>query len=437
MNSEEITNYDVLVEPPIPGEGSGEFQLDNARNHTGNNRLEVFLGMDRENYDSARQRADFDECNRIVDKIVLTVCHKCEPNGRFLVSAAIGGSVLWNQMDEQSAKLLLHSILQPVTILPQRPQTVVEDTEKKRRRRSSLLRRSASESMVGMVLDSKKKMTRSKLDQTQEEPSNWKSTLAGGVTLRRMDVILSQPGYSLDPNSQSVGNNRLHVLVYMQSWQYQNATDNEKEAIVDEALQTVNKFWPGRFLVKSENGYEELTKDQARNALRSMFLMRAGLPKRSSLPTASAMPLPMRSGPVKQASAPAISTNLERQTSASMITSGPQMNMPDSEAYRKKAVSQLKEKKARQKKLSRIEHKGTRHMPAALNPNAQNPAPPTCFGASKKRESTVFKLDPALMNQLVADFDEADFNDLDGPEPLPPTNSNIFGSKFSGSGGFM
>jgi hypothetical protein len=438
MHSAKITNYDVLVEPPIPGKGSGEFQLDKGQNHAGNNRLEVFFNMNRQSYDSARQRADFNECNKIVDKIVATVCHQCVPNGRFLVSSTNGGIVLWNQMDEQSAKLLLHSILQPVNILPQLSQQV-DDAEKKRRRRSSLLRRSASESMVGMVLDNKKKLSR--FSQTQEEPSDWKSTRAGGLTLRRMDVILTQAGDALDPNSQSVGNNRLHILVAMQSSKYQSAPIAGKEAIVDEVIQTVNMFWKGRFLVQGANGHEDLTKNQARHALRSIFLMRAGqsLPKRSSLPPSSAMALPMRSGPIKQASAPAI-PNFERQTSASMINSGPAINIPEVEGLRLAAVDLLKKKKARQNMANRIEHKGRLNMPQTLNSFGQNPAPPISFEASRahKRESTVLgKLDPSLMNQLVADFDDTDFNDGDGPDPLPPTNSNIFGGQFSGGGGYV
>jgi hypothetical protein len=457
MHSAKITNYDVLVEPPIPGKGSGEFQLDKGQNHAGNNRLEVFFNMNRQSYDAARQRADFNECNKIVDKIVATVCHQCVPNGRFLVSSTNDGTVLWNQMDEQSAKLLLHSILQPVNILPQLSQQVddaekkilpqlsqqVDDAEKKRRRRSSLLRRSASESMVGMVLDNKKKLSRFRTDQTQEEPSDWKSTRAGGLTLRRMDVILTQAGNALDPNSQSVGNNRLHILVAMQSSKYQTAPIAGKEAIVDEVIQTVNTFWKGRFLVQGANGHEELTKDEARHALRSIFLMRAGqsLPKRSSLPTSSAMALPMRAGPVRQASAPAIPNTFERQTSASMINSGPAMNMPEVEGLRLAAVDLLKKKKARQNMASRIENNGRQNMPQTLNSFGQNPAPPISFEASRapqKRESTVLgKLDPSLMNQLVADFDDTDFNDSDGPDPLPPTNSNKFGGQFSGGGDYM
>jgi hypothetical protein len=353
-------------------------------------------------------------------------------------------------MDEPSAKLLLHRVLQPSQPKVQKPAAEQQnqeqsDEEKKRRRRSSLLRRSASESLVGMVLDNKKKMSRFQdKDQTQEEPATWKSNRTGDIVLKRMDIILTNSGDALDPNSQSVGNNRLHILVAMQSSKYQQASAEGKESILNEVIQTVNMFWKGRFLVKGVNGHEELSKQEARNALRSIFFVRAGqsLPKRNTLPNpsfrsmASAMPLPMRtSTSVIQSMIP---TKLVKQSSASMINSGPAINIPDVESLRFAAVNQLKKKKARQRITKRIEHQSGRNIPPVINSFVQNASPPIAFGASRvpqKRESTVLgKLDPSLMSQLVAEFDDADFNELD--DPLPPTNSNKFGSRFSG-GGYM
>ena len=160
-----------------------------------------------------------------------------------------------------------------------------QDQHQKRRRRSSLLRRSASESML---VDSKKKLFRMvgagdgpPPREVREEPT-WSSShrIANkdGVilSLNRMDVILTSSRDALDPNSQSVGNNRLHILVAMQSGKYQQATIDGREAILDEVIQTVKTFWKGRFLTESgSDGYEMISKDDARNALRSIFEMRS------------------------------------------------------------------------------------------------------------------------------------------------------------------
>jgi len=82
---------------------------------------------------------------------------------------------------------------------------------------------------------------------------------------------------ALDPNCRSIGNNRLHILVAMQSGKYQQATIERKEAILDEVMQTVNTFWKGRFLTESSEGYYEvLDRCDAKRSLRLIFDMRSG-----------------------------------------------------------------------------------------------------------------------------------------------------------------
>lgn len=412
MDSLDITNYDVLVSPPIPGK-SEEYQLDKSKNHAGNNRLEVFLNMHRSSYDSARKLADFEECDNIVDKIIATVCHQCIPKGRFLVSSIDHktAEILWNQMDEQNAKLFLHSILRPIKPLSAQPSL----EEKKRRRRSSLLRRSVSESMVGAVLDSKKKLSKLHLGVTQEEPS-WMSNRAGGLTLRRMDVMLIDDGQALDPNSQSVGNNRVHVLIAMNSSKYQHSSLEEKETILTEIIGTV-KIWTGRFLVQGTGGYEELSKEDARNSLRCIFFSRSG---QASTQSASGA-LPPINGMNKKGPPP-----LSRQTSQSIMNAGPDVDMPELETLRLAAVNNLKKKKARQQIASRLEDKSGRS-------DAITPTFPVskAIGSSKgrmmKRQSSAFDIGADLMRELAAGFEETEpFNDK---EPLPPTQMNEFATR--------
>ena len=264
MDSGDITNYDVLVEPPTPGK-SEDYQLDKHKNHIGNNRLRVFLNLHRLPYESAWQRDDFEECNKIIDKIFKTVSEQCVPRGRFLVSSSsangdLSDTISWNAMEEASAKIFLRNVLLPA---PKTKDEDEESEEQKRRQRSSLLRRSASETMVGVL----KKIPKA---QTQEEPTTWKSQQNGSATPKRMDVILTKTGDALDPNSQSVGNNRLHVLVAMQSASYQQASLEDREAKINEVITTVNTFWKGRFLKQIRDEYEELSKEEAKEAIRSL-----------------------------------------------------------------------------------------------------------------------------------------------------------------------
>ena len=299
-----ITSYDVLADPSVEGV-VGDYQLDNYKKNVGNNRLKVFLALHQQDYDRARGNYDFLRCEAIVSNILHTLNKKCVPTGRFLINSMstvgidnMNQTPVWILMGEHEAKQLIHGILKRVSPPDlysgtqqqqlQQQQALPHSNanngnkgteELKRRRRSSLLRRSASDSL----LDDSKKVTR--FDQQQrrmsrEEPiwtSSRQITNNGIVSLNRMDVILTSTMDALDPNCQSIGNNRLHILVAMQSGKYQQANDRQKEAILDEVIQTVNSFWKGRFLTETTNGcYEVLDHIDAQRSLRHIFEMRSG-----------------------------------------------------------------------------------------------------------------------------------------------------------------
>eukprot|EP00531_Pseudo-nitzschia_arenysensis_P001843 CAMPEP_0116134200 /NCGR_PEP_ID=MMETSP0329-20121206/10520_1 /TAXON_ID=697910 /ORGANISM="Pseudo-nitzschia arenysensis, Strain B593" /LENGTH=532 /DNA_ID=CAMNT_0003628897 /DNA_START=186 /DNA_END=1784 /DNA_ORIENTATION=- len=313
-NITNITSYDVLSDPSIDGV-IGEYQLENYTKNVGNNRLKVFLGLHQHDYDRACRQENVMACDSIVTNILDTLNKKCVPTGRFLVNTVqnygsnnmqVGSSQeaqspQWQLMGEYEAKQLIHGILKGVKPpdsyryrqqqLQQQQQAAMLSNsdgrngsdEHKRRRRSSLLRRSASES----ILDDSKKVYR--FDQemgkqnrrmSREEPiwsSSRRLTNNRIMSLNRMDVILTSTMDALDPNCQSIGNNRLHILVAMQSGKYQNANDRQKDAILDEVMQTVNSFWKGRFLTESMSGcYEELDSRDAKRSLRHIFDMRSG-----------------------------------------------------------------------------------------------------------------------------------------------------------------
>jgi len=342
-----ITSYDVLVDPSIDGV-VGEYQLDNYSQNVGNNRLKVFLTLYKKEYDRARRQNNAVGCQLIVTEILLTLNTKCVPTGRFLINALPNTNdnrsqlaqmsravnpPAWHLMGIDKSKQLIHGILNdtppplPYRYRQQQMQMQMQEQqaggqsnrsnkkdtdELKRRRTSSLLRRSASDSLLGDL----KKVSRfdQQLQQQQqqglsqnrrmskEEPiwlPSGRSYENGVVSLNRMDVILTSNREALDPNSQSIGNNRLHILVAMQSGKYQLANDRTKEIILDEVIQTVNSFWKGRFLTESLNGsYEVLENIDAKRALRNIFDTRSGqnLFSQASSPALSITPNSISSG---------------------------------------------------------------------------------------------------------------------------------------------
>ena len=147
----DVTNYDVL----FIASSEGSLNKISAVNHVGNNRFEVFLNLHGEGFNQALVNGDEEECDRIVDKIIDIVCHKCVPKGRFLEKTndeigwtCLGEGPLARMRVREALKLMFqepNAATQSGTSTPEK-----DDADKKRRRRGSLtrFRRSDSESIL-------------------------------------------------------------------------------------------------------------------------------------------------------------------------------------------------------------------------------------------------------------------------------------------------
>ena len=354
-----------------------------------------------------------------------------------------------------------------------------DEDGQKRRRRSSLLRRSNSESMVGMVLDNRKKLNYDAFDirgRTQEEPTSWKS--ASSVReLNRMDVVLSPARDALDPSCMSVGNNRLHILIVMKSGQFRGGSIDEQEKILGETVETVYTFWKGRFLVELEGGYEELPKGEAREAMRIILAGKskdqgksphAARRQRHSDPVGGFASFGRFYTSVEDIIGPAV---VRSSLPATYPPSLPSNLMEDARKNQNLALKDLKKQKARNQNASRLKEQlgvsnkkstsssdqsndqelplfpiGGMIQPSVLgsgsggnNNKFTTQTAPSAFSAQwpasrrtsfKPRESTVFsKVDPSVMEELVASLDDADCND-DMDDPLPLSDPNSFGNQF-------
>ena len=345
MTVTDIKCYDVLVDPPMDGV-AGEYQLDDYKQNIGNNRLQVFLALYQSNYERECRRQNNAGCNSIVNDVLETYNRRCVPSGRFLMKGNnessnnlssenypntnrdgpdrrsinddevfkdrnVDGPThpdVWNIMNENEAKELLHAILRGVpppkrykqwrhhqqkqqqqragelqtNNNDQTDKNSIDQEERKRRHsRSSLLRRSASDTL----LEDSKKVTKlfdrehqQQIHLEGKEELTWTSSPSNStVSLNRMDVILASSMDALDPSRQSIGNNRLQILVAMQSGKYQQTTPEARETILDEVVQTVNAFWKGRFLIEVSDGYYQiLDKSDAKRSLRLIFDIRSG-----------------------------------------------------------------------------------------------------------------------------------------------------------------
>jgi hypothetical protein len=278
----EITNYDVLADeitnPISTDESDVGLSLAAHSYHVGNNRLEVLCNIHNQAFSDHEAKGDAGNSAAIVEKIMDIVQNQCVPKGRFLERNSKGE---WKEVEPEKARKLVRQALGNVQNQSSGPgpQSALEmkkmqeaDAEKKRRRRSSLLRRSVSSSMLptlvegggGAPIIDKKKATRLEVsplpsptnsrpgspvpeEKEKEKPrpvfgrsrsvelqpngarqNRRMSTIIQTQTIKeakKMDVLFNTAKTALLPGTDLHGNNRLRVMVSIQTVSYKDATD--------------------------------------------------------------------------------------------------------------------------------------------------------------------------------------------------------------------
>ena len=82
-------------------------------NHIGNRRFQIYLDMHRTSYNQALLRNDLKECERISGDIAHSICHCCNPKGRFLeqeVNVNSNNIQKWCNLGEQDDALVRERI---------------------------------------------------------------------------------------------------------------------------------------------------------------------------------------------------------------------------------------------------------------------------------------------------------------------------------------
>lgn len=286
-----VGNYDVLLEE----EKTGKLKLLSCP-HVGNNRLEVLLLMNRNEFEESMVAGV--DTNPILDRIVDIVTNHCIPPGKFLVSVGDynpdvpDDDNVWEEIEVGRARQFLNLALLdggkaglagfPEKVnetIPPPPVGKANDAAKKRLRRSSLLRRSVSESFVRNVTSAERASETKegkKKTVNRRHSSFWsirkQKALAKVTETEELDVLFNYEQTALLPGH--VGNNRLRVLLDIHKEKYEKSDESEQTGSLQEWVRTVTQFWGGRFLRQEEeesNTFEMLDPDQAELALHSVI----------------------------------------------------------------------------------------------------------------------------------------------------------------------
>jgi hypothetical protein len=319
----QVTNYDVLGDE-MPGR---RYAIDEYTNHIGNSRFSVLVDMYREAYDMSQIGDKYEECDKIIDRIVGVTCHKdvsiAVSKGRFLVKR--NGEGDWKALDDENSNELVRQALsvsaaaavEEELLEASQSEHISSDNigymglasstteglnDKKRGRRRSLLRRSASESTK---MEDKKKTYRAlagpgaDMEQSNQrinppafrrfnsthspstipEPCVPRSTIAPVISKTSeqiknhggMDVVLSTTARTLSTKENIVGNNRLKVMVSLHKERYKDMAPADQDKVAADLVKAVCHYWDGRVLMDQGFTYVKLDLEQSLLAIKNLL----------------------------------------------------------------------------------------------------------------------------------------------------------------------
>ncbi|CAB9526600.1 expressed unknown protein [Seminavis robusta] len=290
------------------------------------------------------------------------------------------------------------------------------DAEKKRRRRSSLLRRSVSSSMLpnfgdlgmaglgGKPFDDKKKSTRREIS-PQPSPANSRASspvppadrsgprpafgrsqsVDMGQAIRakrdrrlavsnaleanpllvsepmKMDVLLNTAKTALLPGTDLHGNNRLRVMVQIQTGGYQGADEETQTKMAESLLNTIESFWGGRILSKvpsrnksAGDSFLKLDKDHSISAMKNLLSGKAAEQEEEATIGEAPDPKIKQGRRASLKAIQSIASSGATGSSASILPSSLPALPADMQHLRSAAVKSLQKRKQRQGLNSRI-----------------------------------------------------------------------------------
>jgi hypothetical protein len=390
----QVTNYDVLGDE-MPGR---RYAIDEYINHIGNSRFSVLVDMYREAYDMSQIGDKYEECDKIIDRIVGVTCHKdvsiAVSKGRFLVKR--NGEGDWKALDDENSNELVRQALSVsaaaaveeelleaslsehissdnIGYMSLASSTTEGLNDKKRGRRRSLLRRSASESTM---LEDKKKTYRAlagpgadmersnqrinpstfrRFNSTNFQPTILEPGIPGSTSapviiktseqIKKhggMDVVLSTTARMLSTKEKIVGNNRLKVMVALHKEQYKDMAPADQDKVAADLVKAVCHYWDGRILMDQGFTYAKLDPEQSLLAIKNLLSpedAKAIIVSVAPAHTPSAKPL---------LSAPPVPEFLRNASMELLSTTGKTGNDPtDKQSMQSQAVKSLQARKAK------------------------------------------------------------------------------------------
>lgn len=147
-------------------------------------------------------------------------------------------------------------------------------------------------------------------DSVLSSPKNAKPFETEVSTFQGMDVVLQSDGKTLDSNPSIMGNNRLRILLNLESERYNLLSQAEQHSTTTDLLRTITEHWKGRVLKENGSSYRVLNFSDAKDALCSLLMAGNNASPRRRLEGASLSPTPSSSTKPSVSSSPKPASSL-------------------------------------------------------------------------------------------------------------------------------
>ena len=92
-------------------------------------------------------------------------------------------------------------------------------------------------------------------------------------TYEGLDVVFASNGKELSTKPNIVGNNRLTVMLTLQTRDFSSKSAEEQEKVTMDLVKAVTTYWKGRILIEHGiTSFMEMTVDQAKNAMKNLLV---------------------------------------------------------------------------------------------------------------------------------------------------------------------
>ena len=154
-------------------------------------------------------------------------------------------------------------------------------------------------------------------DSVLSSPTSAKPSETVVSTFQGMDVVLQSDCKTLDSNPSIMGNNRLRILLNLESERYNLLSTAEQQRTAADLLKTITEHWKGRLLTENGSSYRVLNFSDAKDALQSLLLAGNNTGTRRRREGASLSPTPSSSNKPSASSSP--------KPASSLLAAAPQL----------------------------------------------------------------------------------------------------------------